>query len=53
LASNLSGVTVNILLHWMHTRWRTGLCGDLGFDEGFGFAAATGFAVVSALMDSF
>jgi len=25
LASNRSGETRNILLHWMHTRWMTGL----------------------------
>src|SRR5256885_9253490 len=25
LASNRSGDTRNILLHWMHTRWMTGL----------------------------
>jgi hypothetical protein len=25
LASNLSGVTGNMLLHWMQTRWSTGL----------------------------
>ena len=35
MASNLSGVTRNMLLHWMHTRWMTGLMtapgwGDLG-----------------------
>lgn len=25
MASNLSGVTGNMLLHWMQTRWITGL----------------------------
>jgi len=33
LASNLSGVTRNILLHWMQTRWITGLMTAPGWDD--------------------
>lgn len=33
MASNLSGVTGNMLLHWMQTRWMTGLMTAPGWDD--------------------
>jgi hypothetical protein len=46
-ASNLSGVTRNILLHWMQTRWITGCAGSPGF------CPAGGWEWVSVVMREF
>jgi len=56
LASNLSGVTGNILLHWMQTRWMTGLTtapgwGDLPEPAEAGADAFSG--MLSAFMSGF
>jgi hypothetical protein len=51
LASNRSGVTRNMLLHWMQTRWMTELTtapGWSGFFATGGWEAAAFSAVVSA-----
>jgi hypothetical protein len=56
LASNLSGVTRNMLLHWMHTRWMTGLItapGWMGLPKAPEGGAAVFSEVLSADMHGF
>jgi len=51
LASNLSGVTRNILLHWMQTRWMTGLMTAAGW-MGLCTLGEGGAAVLSGMLST-